>query len=457
MPMFPLRCSSLCLALAVTVVAGSAHADSIDELRTLVGESNSPAAWSMAERMAPASAGDPEFDFWYGIAARGAGHRNEALFAFERVAVAQPENSRAKLELADLHYQFGNMTEARSLFDEVLASNPPEAVQQKVRNYLGAIDSAAQGKKSRISYTAGFAAGHDSNIGSSTDVALHDTFLGAQTLLLNSASLASDAAFVELRAAVDYVAPVSQRTMRFVSAALQRRDNEDILAGGNFDNTQLSVSGGWMLRRGNATWRIPLAVQALWAEGVRTGPAAVNDDRYLTTIGAEYSRPLSAQSSLAWFGRVGDSHYPSESSRNSWLLNVGGSYGWSAANAPLSLSAALVASAEPAQEDTAAASNSEKEYVAGLRGGLHWAVADQHTLTFAMGLQSTQYRQAPLLDPPGSPDRADRLFDLALGWQWVPQKDWTLNADITQMSNDSQRALYEFDRTQFRLGSTWRF
>lgn len=450
--LYPILCMAISLA-----AAGQSHADSIEELRALAGEGNAPEAWSMAERMAAASAGDPEFDFWYGIAARGAGHRNEALFAFERVTVAQPDNARAKLELADLQYQFGNLAEARSLFGEVLASNPPEPVQQKVRNYLGAIDAAEQGKKSRIRYVVGFAAGHDSNVGSATDVALHDTFVGAQTLLLNEASLASDAAFTESRVALDYVAPASQRTLRYFSASLQRRDNEEILAGGNFDNTQLSLSGGWMLRRGNVTWRIPVAVQALWAESVRTGPAPVNDDRFLTTIGAEYSRPLSAQASVAWFGRVGDSHYPSEANRNSWLLSAGGSYGWSAATAPLSFSAALVVSAEPAQEDAAAARNSEKEYVVGVRGGVRWAVADQHAITAGLGLQSTQYRQAPLVYPGGSPDRADRLIDMTLGWQWVPGKDWTLDADVTQVSNDSQRALYDFDRTQLRLGSTWRF
>lgn len=449
----PFRVALLATALATS---GAAHADSLDELKGLVGANDAPSAWAMAQRMEPQSAGDPEFDFWFGIAARGAGQKNDALFAFERVVVAQPDNARAKLELADVHYQFGNTAEARTLFDEVLASNPPEPVQQKVRDYLAAIDSAEQGKQAKVRYIVGFAAGHDSNIGSSTDVAAHDTVFGPQTLVLNGASLATDAAFLDWRAGLEYVAPVSQRTLRFFSANVQRRDNEDLFAGGNFDNTQLSLSGGWLLRRGTATWRIPVGVQALWAESVRTGALAANDDRFVTTVGAEYSKPVSAQSSIAWFGRVGDSHYPSESVRNAWLLSAGGSYGWSAQDAPVSITTSLTLSAEPAQEDTAVG---EKDYIAALRTNLRWGMAADQFLTVGFGVQTTQYRQPPPppVFPPGSPDRQDLLIDVALGWQWSLEKDLTLNADLTVMQNDSQRSLYDFDRTQFRLGSTWRF
>lgn len=447
------------VTLAALMLASSpiVFADSVVELRTLVGANDSAAAWSMAQRMAGESSGDPEFDFWYGLAAKSAGLKNEAMFAFERVLVVQPENARAKLELADVHFQFGNAAEARVLFDEVLASNPPEPVQQKIRTYLGALAVGEQSKKSKLTYTVGLGAGHDSNIGSSTDIALHDTFVGPSTLLLAASALPADAAFIEAKAGVDYVSPVSQRTLRFLSASAQRRDNEDIFSGGNFDNTQLSLSGGWMLRRGTATWRIPLGVQALWAESIQSGAAPVNDDRFLFSVGAEYSKPLSSRTSMAWYGRLGDSHYVSDADRSTYQVMAGGSYSWTADQAPISVTGSLTLSTEPAQEDTVPASNSEKEYIAAARATLRWSLKAANSLTFGLGAQRTQYRQAPSIYPVGSPDRSDLLTDVAVGWQWLPEKNWTLNADVSVMQNDAQLYLFDFDRTQFRLGSTWRF
>ena len=92
--------------LALILASSLAHADSIGELRELVdGDTRDAtrvaAAWEMATRMEPEHAGDPEFDFWYGLAARAAGQRQQAVFAFERVVANQPGNARAKLELAD--------------------------------------------------------------------------------------------------------------------------------------------------------------------------------------------------------------------------------------------------------------------------------------------------------------------------------------------------------------------
>lgn len=119
---YPVR--PLALAISLVLAAPCAFADSIPELHSLVDANDSVAAWGMAARMEPEHAGDPEFDFWYGLAAKAAGKHQQAVFAFERVVLVQPGNARAKLELADAYYRMGNHGEARRLIRSSSGSAP---------------------------------------------------------------------------------------------------------------------------------------------------------------------------------------------------------------------------------------------------------------------------------------------------------------------------------------------
>lgn len=441
-----------CVAALFLSAAPAALADSLDELRGLVGGNDAQAAWAMAQRMAPEASGDVEFDFWYALAARAAGQKNESLFAFERVLAAQPDNARARLELAELEFQYGNHAEARRLFGEVLADNPPDTIQQRIRASLAAIDAGERNRRARVNYVLGVAVGHDSNIGSATDIANQDDILPGFVLLPQS--LATDAMVMDLRAGLELVAPVNQRTLRFLAANLQRRDNEDFFAGGNFDNTQFSVSGGWLLKRGTAAWRIPLGVQALWAESLKPTAAPVNDDRYLFTVGVEYSRPLSARTGWVAFARIGSSHVPSSPDRNAQLALAGLGWNWSAAQAPVTVSTTLHVGTEPTEDSTLPAKANGKDYVA-LRAGVRWSFTEGHALHGGLGWQDTQYQAAAPVLPSA---RQDQLLDFSVGWQWQVDSRWTVNADVSVAQNDSQgNTLFDFDRTQARLGSTWRF
>lgn len=344
----------LFLALSLATATPLALADSVGELRALV-DANDAAAWDMAARMEPENAGDPEFDFWYGLAAKAAGEFNQALFAFERVVLAQPGNARAKIELADSHFRVGNEAESRRLFEEVLATTPPDPVQQRIRTYLSAMEAVRESRGTRVTGQLSIAAGHDSNVSSATDVVDHDINIagGVRTIALMPLSLETDAAFAEFRAALDVVTPVNQRVLRFLNVSAQRRDNEDLLSGGNFDYSALGLTGGWMVRRGPAAWRIPFSVQGLWAESESIGIA--NDDRYTFSAGLEYSHPLSARTAMTWFGQLGNSHFPSEENRNIWQARLGAAHAWSATDVPLRLSTMLVFGTEPTEESGPAA------------------------------------------------------------------------------------------------------
>lgn len=446
----------LALAISLVLAAPSAFADGIPELHSLVDANDSVAAWEMAVRMEPEHAGDPEFDFWYGLAARAAGKHQQAVFAFERVLLEQPGNARAKLELADAYYRMGNHGEARRLFEDVLATTPPDPVQQRIRTYLNAMGAADESRKTRVTGHVTVAAGYDSNISSATDVVDHDVYIpsfGMTTILLSPMSLEEEAGFAEFRGGVDIVQPVNQRDVRFLGISAQRRDNDDVFSGGNFDYAALGITGGWMLRRGTATWRIPLSVQGLWAESESTGIA--NDDRFSFSAGLEYSRPLSAKSSMVWFGQAGNAHVPSDETRNLWQVRLGGGYNWIVDWLPLRMSTVAMVGTEPAEESGVLAEVNGRDHAA-LRFTASWRLTPVQSLTAALGVQASKYHEPTFFSTWG--EREEVLADASLGWQWQMQRNWTLNADLSHADNASRgTALYDYSRTQFKLGSTWRF
>lgn len=433
----------LLLAVSLMVVgAAPALADSLEELRDRIQAGDGQDAWAMAQRLEPELAGDADFDFYYGLAAMQAGNPNQAVYAFERVLAEQPGNARVRLELARAQFESGNIRQARQIFEEVLAQTPPSTVQDRIRAYLLAIDAAEKSSKLSVSSFVGITAGHDSNINSATDVLFHDFGLFAFTL--SPGAVATDSMFVETRAGVDVVRPVSRSRIYFLNASLQSRDNEDLLSGGNLDYLQLNATAGALFEHNGTRWRVPLSMQALSVES--------DESRYLATLGVEASRPLGAALSGSLFGQIGNIHYPSMSARNSNLAGLGAGLAWSPKASAWRFSGTLNLGVEPAEES--AFEFNGRQYVA-LRTLARYAPFAGHVFHAGIGAQQSEYDAAqPLLGF----TREEFQIDLSGGWQWQIDKAWVVNADVTHSTNDSSRNnLYDFDRTVVSAGTTWRF
>jgi len=69
---------------------------------------------------------------------------------------------RAKLELAHSYLKLGSSEIARRYFQEVLATNPPEAIWQNVQRFLAAIEAAEKRHFINGLFTVG--AGYDDNV-----------------------------------------------------------------------------------------------------------------------------------------------------------------------------------------------------------------------------------------------------------------------------------------------------
>ena len=151
-------------ALAACIVAGVAHAQAptVENIRRLVETGFSGDAWPLCREIDREAF--PEADLWCGVAAVDVGRSGEGTLAIERYVLRNPNDVRARLELARAYFYAGDTAAARREFESVRKIDPPPEVRAGIDRYLEAIEAReSQYKPSVRAYVeAGF--GYDSNV-----------------------------------------------------------------------------------------------------------------------------------------------------------------------------------------------------------------------------------------------------------------------------------------------------
>ncbi len=134
----PIRCfglGSILVAVLLLLPFTGAMAGPADELKALVEQGRSKDAYELGTRH-PESLGEPDFDFFFGVAAVNAGHAGEGVLALERYLLRFPANTAARVELARAYFVLGEDVRAREEFQNVLRDQPPPNLQTTVERYL---------------------------------------------------------------------------------------------------------------------------------------------------------------------------------------------------------------------------------------------------------------------------------------------------------------------------------
>jgi tetratricopeptide (TPR) repeat protein len=207
--------------------------------------------------------GNPLYDYLLGIAALDSGRVSEAIFALRRALSVEPGFSGARLELARAYYEAGNNALARPLFVGLLEESPPPAVRDVLSRYIDAIDARPPTPGSRFSPYLDLFAGHDSNANGSTS---DQQFLG---FTLNPENIETESPFAELGVGFDWFVPKSTQFGWRLGARASHRDNFDA----SFVNaTIISGLGGLNWQRGSFFGR--LYADGYW--GARDGESNEN-------------------------------------------------------------------------------------------------------------------------------------------------------------------------------------
>jgi len=159
--------AALCIAWAATAAwaQDAAQLDPVVKHATeLLAARNAKQAYEELAPLQDRFAGQPEFDYVFGVAALDSGHIDDAIIAFERVLAVMPNHAGARMDLARAYYASGAFDLAEAGFRRLQLLNPPPQAQAAIARYLAAIrQRRGEAQGGWLAYTE-LGIGYDSNI-----------------------------------------------------------------------------------------------------------------------------------------------------------------------------------------------------------------------------------------------------------------------------------------------------
>lgn len=149
--------------LAALMSTGPSFAAPADEVKALLDKGNAAAAYALGKNH-PDQLGNPQFDFYFGVAAIDSGHAGEGVLALERYVINFPNNVNARLELARGYFVMGDDLRAREEFDAVLTAKPPAPVVANIERFLDALRSRESTYRTTTGLFVEVGYGYDSNV-----------------------------------------------------------------------------------------------------------------------------------------------------------------------------------------------------------------------------------------------------------------------------------------------------
>ncbi len=421
-------------ACAVTAIhSGTAFADYIDDIAQLYESGRVQEAYQLAQNSLFNGEGDPRFDLYYGMAAIDNGALSEGTFALERLLLMEPDNHRARLELARGYYLLEQYPRARIEFQKVLAANPPEQVRANINNYLAHMDSKAKTQETKWGLYAEAGIGHDSNINGGTSSADFSTpTLGTGTL--DDSALAQEDWFYNVSAGVNVTSPMSKNLSFFGSLNGTIQDNFD---SGASDIAYVNGLGGLSYSSGANEYRA-----SIQGQDYRVGHTPYRD---LWAGTLEWRHYLSNTSRFNAYFQGSQMEYDDNPNRDSrqGMLGIGILNALANDGSKLFFGS-LYGGMERSQEDNATAELLVDRDIFGARAGFMFTLAPDVNLTISGQAQRSNYLNEDVIF---AVERLDDYYNASGTLTWQFHKNWSLRGELSYSDNQSNIEIYSYDRT----------
>lgn len=143
--LFPMRFFAAGLVLQMWSTCGFAAGEppNLDEARKLLDAGRAEQSAALIEQDLLNFAGNADYDYLLGLALYQAGRVGQALFAFERVLMVDPDNVDARLKAAQISAERGNLAYASELLTPLSARRLSDEQQHQVSQIRMKITAAA--------------------------------------------------------------------------------------------------------------------------------------------------------------------------------------------------------------------------------------------------------------------------------------------------------------------------
>jgi outer membrane protein len=402
-------------------------------------------AYKMLEPFEFEHSGETRFDYLIGIAALDSGKPDRATLALERVLAVDPDFVAARLDLARAYYQLGDLLRAKTEFTVILKQSPSLAARFTIQKYLDEIAARAAGKQARFAGYVEGVVGYDSNVNNSTDEAqIYVDVLGGNRTLAPTNVKAADN-YLGVAAGGEMAYKLNEKLGIYAGADLRQRGNRTQK---DFD-TQ-----GAMIRAGVAFGADHNRLRAgVLGEYYNLGDT---HNRDVSGFNAEWRYAISPRNQLNLFAQHEQYRFVdvamSVNDFNQQATGIGGVH--VLGNGMSSLFGSLYYGTEKdvstkitqATPDGGRA-DGEKKF-SGLRAGGQVSITESAQLFIRAGAQVGNYSK---VNPLFLRQRSDRQHDLTAGINWHLGKLLTLRPQLNYSTNNSNIAIYLYDRIDFSV------
>ena len=415
---------ALLLAAALPFFAYAAPAD---DLKALLDQGKAADAYALGKKH-PDQLGNPAFDFYFGIAAVDAGHAGEGVLALERYIANFPDNMQARLELARAYFVLGDNARAREEFDIVQKANPPAGVQANIQRFKDAIRAREATYQTTAGFFAEIGGGYDSNVSGgvgSPNITL--PVFGPVTL---TSGVETADSFGWLAAGGHLSYPIAPGVALFGAATADGKANRHDT---QFDQTNVNIAGGGSVIREKNLYRLT----ASWSE------LGVGHDWYRTmaALTGELSHQLDELQAMTGALQFAKLNYQAPNdARNADLSAIS-----------LGYRRALISSWQPLfslsvnfgqERNVRARPDLGREFWGG-RAAVAMTPVPRWGLSLGASYQDSEYEG---IDPLLGVVRKDKYYGLDAALSYALTPNWSVRGEYQFLKNDSNLALYEFDR-----------
>ena len=438
---FSLKHTLLALGFCLGLAGNCAFAagPELDKADALMKQGKAAEAYSLLEPFEFQQSGNVRFDYLLGIAALDSGKPDKATLAFERVLATDPNFAGARIDMGRAYFQLGDYTRAKTEFETVLTQNPPPAAKVTINNYLVAIEKQESAKKTKGTGYLEAGIGHDSNVNFATSQSqIAVPALGNLIFTLNPTGVKAPSTYLGSAFGGEINHQVNPTLGLFAGADVRARDNT---AQRMFNSLSTDGRAGVAIGQGDNVVRFGVLAGRYDLDG--------KTNRDTSGINAEWRHLINSTNQLSAFGQYARYRFESDISVNNFDQSTyGANWLHISSDGKSMVSASLFAGDERAP----LRADGGKRFD-GLRFGGQMQMNEKTELFGGFGAQFSKYElaNAAFSTPTDSLTRNDKQYDANLGINWHYDKAWTVRPQIAYMRNDSNIAIYKFDRTDVSI------
>ncbi len=404
--------------------------ESVKRASDLFKSGNALKAYRLLVPLEPELAGRADFDYLLGLAALESGNPTVATLAFERLLLIQPNFAGVRIDLGRAYFEMGSYTRSRTEFNTVLKMNPPPMAKKVAENYLVAIEEMLSATKTNFTGFVETIFGYDTNANNSTDNSIIYVPALSLNLTLSPTNVETDDSYAGISAGVSIKHKFTDNFYSYLgTSGIKRMLSKEK----ELETDRVSARTGIGFGNNINTIRMGMNGTQLRLDN------RINSK--LTGGNLEWQHTFSRKNRSVFFGQGTSIRYPDVKINNTDQYLAG----WSLLHSMKKLwHATFTATGYGGynfeKENRADGSNA----IYALRSGFQIQPNQKFSVFMGLGEQYSGYKQE---NPAFLETREDLQFDARLSITWQPLHHLTIRPAVNFLKNDSNIAMYDYDRT----------